>query len=67
MPWITWFWPGHSTFFSSATHSLTKRQARWKMLPRVPSPAGRAAGGCGLGRASGRSGAATEIGFARHG
>ena len=26
VPWTTWFWPGHSTFFSSAIDSLTKRQ-----------------------------------------
>ena len=40
VPWITWFWVGHSTFLSSAQHS--------PMKPKTPtgaaltSPAGRA-------------------------
>ena len=25
VPWMTWFWVGHSTFFSSAQDSETKR------------------------------------------
>ncbi len=28
VPWITWFWPGHSTFFSSAHDSWMKLDRR---------------------------------------
>ena len=62
MPWITWFWLGHSTFLSSADDSWMKRQTRAKRLPPPPARAASAAG-----RASGAAPRRGEVGFARHG
>ena len=43
VPWITWFWVGHSTFLSSAQHSPMKPK-------REPTPALLAGGADVLGR-----------------
>src|SRR5256714_6663709 len=44
-PWISWFWPGHSTFFSSPHDSATKRL---KPLPGMWRSPTSARGGAGL-------------------
>ena len=44
VPWMTWFWVGHSTFFSSPHDSATKRR------PPPPVPGGAPGARLGLDR-----------------
>ena len=61
VPWITWFWLGHSTFLSSAEDSWMKRdEAAERAAARR-----RDLDLAGWARLAGRCRA--EIGFARHG
>ena len=56
MPWTTWFWPGHSTFFSSANDSPMKRQGFRSTVAAARAPAASPA----------MRGRAAEIGLAGH-
>ena len=51
VPWITWFWPGHSTFFSSAQDSKMKFERPRRL---APAAAGRQRGDGGCARCAAR-------------
>src|SRR5436190_91822 len=57
-PWISWFWPGHSTFFSSPHDSETKRLAPPPGRARDSRRGSRRGDGSGVARAVGRRGGA---------
>ena len=50
MPWMTWFWFGHSTFLSSAQHSPMKPngERRLRYLAGRARVVGRDTAGIGL-------------------